>query len=129
MQQRAKLVYPELSYEIVGLLFEVHNELGPGHKEKIYERALCEALDEKKVKYESQVYHPVKFKGKIVGKYFLDILVEDKIVLEIKQGNRFSKKNIDQVLNYLKAGNLKLGIIAQFGTDEVKFKRILNIEN
>ena len=125
---KAELVYPELSYKIVGLLFEVYNELGPGHKEKVYEKALAALFEENNIQYKEQLFCPVVFKGKQIGKYFIDFLVEKKIVLELKQGIRTSKKNLDQVHTYLKTNDLKLGIIAQFGTDEVKFKRVLNIK-
>lgn len=125
---KAELVYPELSYKIVGLLFEVYNELGPGHKEKVYEKALAVLFEENNIRYEEQLFCPVVLKGKQIGKYFIDFLVEKKIVLELKQGIRTSKKNLDQVHTYLKTNNFKLGIIAQFGTDEVKFKRVLNIK-
>ncbi len=127
MKKDSELVYPELSYKIVGFLFEVYNTIGPGHKEKVYEEAVSSLLTENGIKHNRQVYFPVKFRNKVIGKYYLDLLIEDKIVLELKKGNRVSKRNIDQILSYLKAKNLKLGIIAQFGTDEVKFKRILNI--
>jgi GxxExxY protein len=129
MERKTDLIYPELSYKLVGLLFEIHNTLGPGHKEKVYEDALASLFDDEDIKYERQLQHPIKLRDKIIGKYILDFLVEDKVIIELKQGNRFTKKNIDQVLNYLRAKNLKLAIICQFGTDAVKFKRIVNIKD
>lgn len=72
---------------------------------------------------------PLKFKGTAIGHQFLDFLIEDKIILEIKKGDRFSKSNIEQVLAYLKTTKLKLGIIANFGSRELKFKRIINFNS
>ena len=69
------------------------------------------------------------FNGKIIGTNYLDFLIENKMILETKRGNRFSKKHIDQILAYLKAKNLKLGIIANFGSNELKFKRIINLNS
>jgi GxxExxY protein len=112
MQNNSEVIYPELSYKIVGILFEVYNQLGPGHREKVYENAIMNELKRGNLKCKQQVYHQVIFKEKLIGKYFFDILIEDKIVVEIKQGNKFSKNNIDQIFSYLKAKNLKLGIIA-----------------
>jgi len=66
------------------------------------------------------------FKGKVIGKVYLDFLVDDKIVLEIKRGYYYSKKNMEQVLNYLKMTNKKLAILANFTPKGVKFIRILN---
>ncbi|MBI4837055.1 MAG: GxxExxY protein [Candidatus Portnoybacteria bacterium] len=70
---------------------------------------------------------PAHNKGEIIGKVFLDFLIEGKIILEIKKADRFSKAEIDQVYSYLKATELKLGIIAHFAKDGVRFKRILNL--
>lgn len=127
--KRKDLIYPELSYQIVGILFEVHNELGPGHHEKYYQRAIAEGLKKCKLSFQEQVYTPLTFKDAKIGSYYLDFLIEDKIALEIKKGDRFSKRHINQILSYLKTKNLKLGIIANFGSDGVKFKRIININS
>ncbi|PIR44193.1 GxxExxY protein [Candidatus Wolfebacteria bacterium CG10_big_fil_rev_8_21_14_0_10_31_9] len=122
-----KVIYPQLSYKIVGALFEVYNSLGYGYKEKYYQRALSEALKGLGIKFKEQLLSTVKFKNNDIGKIFLDFLIDDKIVLEIKKTDRFSKTEIEQVLGYLKATNLKLGIIAHFTKDGIKYKRILNI--
>jgi len=66
------------------------------------------------------------YDNKLIGKRILDFLVEEKIVVEIKKGNRFSKPHIDQVLEYLKINNLKLAILINFGSEGVMFKRIIN---
>jgi GxxExxY protein len=70
----------------------------------------------------------VLFKGKKMGIYFFDFLIEDRIALELKARNYFSYKDIEQLYSYLKVKNLKLGILAYFGKDGVKFRRILNIK-
>ena len=123
---RDDLVYPELSYDIIGCAFEVLNELGPGHLEKFYQKALSIALSGKKIEFKEQVYHTLKFKDKIIGKMYFDFLVEEKIIVELKKDNRFSKQHIDQVLTYLKSANLKLGILINFSNNGVLYKRILN---
>lgn len=122
-----ELVYPELSFKLVGILFEVYNDLGPGHKEKYYENAVAVGLDKAGIKYQRQLHSPLLFKEQKVGSYFFDFLIEGSIVLELKQGERFSKKNMEQVLTYLRVHNLKLGIIVQFAQHDLKFKRIVNI--
>ena len=68
---------------------------------------------------------PIQFKNEIIGKYFLDYLIEDKVILEIKKEAKFSKKNIDQVNNYLKSFNKKLAILANFDKSGIKFKRLV----
>lgn len=127
--KRNDLIYPELSYKIVGCAFDVYNSLGCGHHEKYYQRALTEALKEKKLKTIEQVYYPVVFNGKVVGKIFFDFLIDDKLVVEIKKGNNFSKRHIDQVLEYLKTSKIKLAILINFGSTEVSFKRIINFDS
>ncbi len=121
-----KIIYKELSYEIMGALFEVYNELGYGHPERYYYRATEKALEVRNIKYKSQAPYKLIFKGKIIGKYYLDFLIENKIVLEVKKGNYFSKRNIEQIKGYLKATDMKLAILANFTSTGVKFYRLLN---
>lgn len=123
------LVYPELSYLIVGILFNIYKELGDGYQEKYYQKAVAIELKKHKLDFREQVSIPLKYKGEKIGNYFLDFVIEKKIVLELKKGDRFFKKNIEQVYGYLKAGNLKLGILANFTKRGVKFKRIVNLLN
>ncbi len=127
--RRKDLVYPELSYEVVGCAFEVFDELGPGQSEKSYQRALAIALRDKDLKFKEQVYYKLKFRDEIVGRGYLDFLVDDKVILELKKDVNFSKNHIEQVLNYLKLSNLKLGILLNFTKEGVKFKRIVNVNN
>lgn len=121
------LIYPELSYTIVGILFETYNALGYGYKEIYYQRAIANNLKNCGLSFKEQVPAKIKFKGGVIGKIFLDFLIENSIILEIKKNDRFAKQEIDQVHGYLKATGRKLGILAHFTKDGIKFKRILNI--
>lgn len=127
MIKRDDLIYPELCYKIVGILYDVFNEVGPGHKEVLYQKAISIAFDKNKIGFSEQVHTPLKYQNVQIGKYFLDFLIENKIILEIKKDSIFRKQNIDQVFSCLRASNLKLGIIANFARNGVKFKRIVNI--
>lgn len=122
-----KLIYKNLSYKIVGILFEAYNELGYGYQEKYYEKAIEVLFRKNDIFYKNQVPYQVKIRDEVIGRYYCDFLVENKIVLEIKKGNHFSKRNIEQVKGYLQATGLKLAILANFTSEDVKFKRILNI--
>ncbi len=124
---RRDLIYADLSYEIVGVLFSVFNSLGYGYKEKYYQLAITKELQRLEISFKEQVYFPVKFKNQIIGKQFLDFLIADKIILEIKRGNSFSRQDIVQTTGYLRSANLKLAILARFSSKGLKFKRILNI--
>ena len=125
--KRNDLVYPELSYQIVGALFTVYNKLGSGYQEKYYQKAVGSELRSLGLLYKEQVRLPLSYNQESLGSYYLDFLIDNKIVLELKKDERFSRRNIEQVYAYLKASNLKLGIIANFGKKELQFKRILNI--
>ncbi|KKW00862.1 MAG: hypothetical protein A2898_00145 [Candidatus Kerfeldbacteria bacterium RIFCSPLOWO2_01_FULL_48_11] len=125
--ERKDLVYPKLSYQLIGILFDVYNELGYGYQEKYYQRAVAIRLRGIGIPFTEQVRVNLKFDKKHLGHYFLDFLIEKKIILELKRGNRFSKKDIEQVYAYLKATKLQLGIIANFTSSGVTYKRILNL--
>jgi GxxExxY protein len=127
--KRQDLIYPELSFKIVGVLFNVYGQLGYGLYEKTYQKAVALGLKQVGIKFVEQLYAPVTFENKVVGKNYFDFLVEDKIVVELKRGDKFTKAHIDQVYNYLVAKNLKLGILVYFGPRGLHYKRILNIVN
>ncbi len=121
--KRTDLVYPELSYEIVGCAYEVWDELGLGHLEKIHQRSLAIVFRNKKMKFQEQVYYSLKFRNEIVGKGFLDFLVDEKIIVELKKDGNFSKSHIEQVLNYLKLSNLKLAILINFTKERCEIQK------
>jgi len=93
MLKREDLVYPELSYRIIGCAYDVFNEIGGGHKETVYQQALGIALKDAGLASTGQHYYPVKYKDKIVGKNFFDFFIDEKILIEIKAADRFSKAN------------------------------------
>jgi len=125
--RRKDLIYPELSYQIIGSLFDVWKELKFGHKEKIYQKALAEALKERNINFTRENPARIRYKEKIIGIYYFDFLIDNKIVLELKVRNFFSKKDIDQLYSYLRVKKLNLGIVAHFTKTGVKFKRIVNL--
>jgi len=108
-------------------LFEVFKQLGNKHHEKYYQRAVAIELKKSNLSFTEQARIPLMYKDKAIGSYRLDFLVENKVALEIKKDNNFSYKNIEQVIAYLKALDLKLGILANFTAKGLQYKRILNI--
>jgi len=124
---KPNLVYPELSYKIIGALFEVYNELGSGYQEKYYQKATAALFRNLGLNFKEQPWSPLIFKNTKIGDYYFDFLVDDKIVLELKRKERFSRRDIEQVFAYLKVRKLKLGILAYFTNSGVRFKRILNL--
>lgn len=125
---RSDLIYPELCYQIIGILFDVGIEVGFGHRENFYQKAVAEGLKQGGLIFQEQAPTKLYYKDKVVGVYYFDFLIENKIILEIKVRNYFSKKDIDQLYSYLKAKKLKLGIISHFTKDGVRFKRVVNLD-
>lgn len=123
-----ELIYPELSYLIMGIIFKVYNELGGGYQEKYYQRAISLELKRKTIKYKEQASVELKFAGEKIGKYFIDFIIDNKIVLELKVGHSFYSRDIKQVLVYLKTYKLKLGILILFTRKGVQYERIINNE-
>jgi len=124
--KRKDILYPDLSYRIIGILFEVYNNLGPGYLERYYQKAIASLLETAKISFQEQASIKVKIRYKEITKGIIDFIIEDKIILEIKKGDRIFKSNIDQIYSYLKATGLKLGIIANFTRKGLEFKRIIN---
>lgn len=125
--RRKDLLYPELSFKINGVLFDVFKQLGGGHHEKYFQKAVKIGLKNIGLNFVEQFYVPLKFNNEIIGKYFLDFLIEDKIILELKRGKYVPAQVIQQTKQYLSALNLELGLIACFTHREVVIKRIINL--
>ncbi len=125
--RRDDLIYPDLSYKIIGCAYDVFNELGFGHHEKFYQKALAIAFRKKGLAFKEQVYKALKFQDEIVGKLFFDFIVEDKIVVELKKSNFYSKINIEQVNEYLKTSKIQLALLINFTPNGIIYKRLLNI--
>ena len=123
-----EIIYKDLTYKIIGILYDVHNKLGGGHKEVYYQRAIQLEFDKNNIQYKKELYSPLTYDKEKIGKYYLDFLIEKKIILEIKKGERFNKNDIDQVYRYLQTSNLKLGILANFTRSKVRIKRIVNLK-
>jgi len=118
------IIYKELSYEIIGLAMEVHGQLGYGFLEKIYENSLMVLFRRNGIKAQQQAPVSVHFEGEVVGKYFADILVDDKIVLELKAIDHILGAHRAQSLNYLKATGKRLVIIINFGKSKLEYERL-----
>lgn len=122
-------MYNDLTSQIIGCAFEVHKILGSGFLEKVYENAMIIELREKGLKAEPQNNITVFYKGENVGEYCADIVVEDKVILELKALENITDIHEIQLKNYLKATGLEVGLLINFGKSvEVKRKYIKNSE-
>ncbi|MFN8458898.1 MAG: GxxExxY protein [Anaerolineae bacterium] len=117
--------YPDqdLTEKIIGAVFEVHNTLGVGFLEKVYQYALVKELTLRGYLAQPEVKIPVYYKDTLVGDYSADILVEKRIILELKALSGLTGEHESQLLNYLKATGFSVGLLINFGTSRVQIKR------
>ena len=115
----------EITEQIIGSAFEVHRVLGYGFLERVYENALFAELCKCGVKAETQKPTKVKYKDVVVGDYVADLVVEDKVIVELKTEDAYNKMHEAQLLNYLKATGIKVGLLINFGKKKCEFKRLV----
>lgn len=120
------MLHEELSHKILQACFEVSNELGIGFLESVYQKALMIALTQKGINASAQVALNVNFRGVIVGEYYADVIVENKVLLELKAASALTKEHQAQLLNYLKATGKELGMLINFGTTKLEYRRFEN---
>lgn len=120
-----EILFKELSYKIIGCAMEVHRVLGPGFLEAVYLSGLAQELTLLGIPFELQKHLPVYYKGKLIGEYIADIVVDNKIILELKAVSRLNSSHTAQALNYLTATGLQLAIIINFGSGSLQSQRVV----
>ena len=115
----------QLTYAIRGCVYEVYRRLGCGFLEKVYERALLVELRLQGLQVESQVPIEVRYKGEIVGEYFADVIVNRSVILELKAQPHVPSACEAQLLNYLNATGMQLGLLVNFAFPKATIKRIV----
>jgi len=118
------LKYRDLTEKLIRIFFDVYNELGHGFLESVYEQAFAVSLAEHNIFFERQVAIPVWFHGRQVGDFRADLLVEKKVILELKAARALDSSSEKQLLNYLRATNIEVGMLFNFGA-RAEFKRYL----
>lgn len=122
-----RIIYPELSYAVQGTFYEVYNELRHFElSEEGWEKAILIALADRDIAAERQREYELRYKGYRIGRFFVDVLVEDKLLLELKVKEALQSIDQAQVITYLKVSDLELGILVNFGGDELEYQRIPN---
>jgi GxxExxY protein len=114
-----------LTETVIGAAYEVSNTLGAGFLEKLYERALVSELTLRGISVQSQVVYPVTYKGTIVGEYIPDLVVEDRLIIELKCVDRFAPVHLAQCLSYLQASGLTLALLLNFQHPKVECRRVV----
>ena len=121
--QDAKRLHRELTRQIIGCAFEVINDLGSGFLESVYEKAMMVALSDKGLSVEAQKPIAVHFRGKPVGNFSADLLVEKRVIVELKAVKTLLPEHQAQVINYLNATGINVGLLINFGNPRLEFKR------
>jgi GxxExxY protein len=117
------MIHRELTEKILGACFEVMNELGTGFLESVYEKALLIALRDKGISAQSQAPLSVQFREEKVGEFYSDILVENKIIVELKAAKAMAPEHKAQIINYLHATGLDIGLLINFGPTKLEYRR------
>lgn len=118
-------LYEDLTHKVIGAAIAVHKELGSGHKESIYHKALIEEFNKQKIAFSTEQKISVSYNATKVGTYQPDFVVDEKIIIELKAVPFVSKNHVDQLAHYLRGSNYKLGLLINFGEFHVKVKRII----
>ena len=122
----SELLYKQECFELVGLCMEIHRELGKGHDEVIYKDALVVELSRANIPFSRERKYEVTYKDVILPHhYFADFVVWDKIIFEAKAVEKLTDSYVKQVLNYLAASKLRLGLLVNFGADSLEWKRVI----
>jgi len=120
-------LYKDLSYKIIGIIYQAKKNYGLGHKEVLYQRALAELFNKEKIEYEKEkrieIYSPET--GKIICYYQPDFLIEDKIIVELKAKEVVTKSDRDRMYSYLRNSKFELGLFVNYGSSDVEIKRIV----
>jgi len=120
------IIHKSESYKLLGLLFEVHNNLGKGFLEIVYKDAIEYELEKSKILFDREKEYVVNYKDIILKhKFYADFIVFDKIILEVKSCSHISDSHIAQAMNYLKVSGNKLAIIVNFNNESLEYKRII----
>ena len=118
--------YSNITGKIIGCAMKVHNNLGNGFQEVIYQRCLAIEMSKQGLSYVREIEIPIFYEGNEVGTRRVDFLVEDKIMVELKALTKIEKIHIAQGLNYLEAYILEIGLLLNFGSTKLEFKRLIN---
>jgi len=120
-----EIPHKQLSYELVGLAQKVHRVLGPGLPEAVYQRALCYEIAKSRIPFENEKKIEVWYESHLCGEFRLDLVVDGKIILELKAVDALCDAHTSQVLTCLKASGLRLAILMNFGGKSLETKRVL----
>ncbi len=121
-----EFLYEEITYKIIGIGMKVHKELGPGFLEAVYEETMIIELKEARINFKNQVEVDIHYRGKKLNKkYRADFIIDNKVLVELKGTQGLNEVDEAQLINYLKATKLRVGLLLNFGRNSLEWKRII----
>jgi len=120
------MIYEDLTRRIIGCAMEVHNRLGNGFQEVIYQRALKKEMEHEGLLFEREMEMPVYYRDENIGTRRVDFFVENKIMVELKAVIHMEDAHLSQAMNYLEAYHMHIGLLINFGAKSLEFKRVHN---
>ncbi len=123
------MLYSELTERIIGCAFDVSNELGAGFLEAVYESALAIALEDRGIAVQRQAPIEVYFRGRSVGVFYADLLVAGKVIVELKAVPKVAPQHEAQIINYLAATGIEVGMLINFGNPKLQYRRFNRRKN
>ena len=120
-----ELLHGDLTYQIIGAAMNVHCELGPGFLESIYQKAMESELRGRGIAFEAQKRVVVSYKGEALAEHVLDPVVDGKVVIELKAARDLAPEHEAQIISYMKASGLAVGLLINFAKPSLEYKRIL----
>ena len=121
-----ELLYGEEVFRLIGFCMQIHRELGKGHDEVLYEDALVVDLEQEKIPYSREKHYEAGYKGFLLPHHYrADFVIWDKILLEAKAAERLTEAHRKEILNYLALSKLKLGLLVNFGSNSLEWKRVI----
>ncbi len=124
-EKTKNFIYKDLTYKIIGCAMEVHKSLGVGFLESVYEAALLIEFKKSNILFESQVEFPVLYKNERIKTFICDLVVDNKVIVELKAVKQITDIDRAQLLNYLKVTNLRIGLLINFGSNSLQYERII----
>ena len=121
-----KYKYSDSTFKIIGCAMKVHAIFGNGFQEVIYQRCLSIEMENQGLRFVKELEMPIFYEGREVGTRRVDFLVEDKVMVELKAINKLDNIHLAQGINYLEEYNLKIGLLINFGSTSLEFKRLIN---
>jgi GxxExxY protein len=121
----SELIYEDLTRQIIGIAMRVHRNLGAGFVEKVYQRALYLEFKNSKIKFEREKEIEIKYTGARIGYFNADFIIDDKVIIELKATDHIGDIHLAQIISYLKAAGLKVGLIINFANKSLEWKRVV----